>query len=86
MYQYSIGFLKVDDHHGVCAKILPNLRKDDRNMKVKKPWHLPTDTQGFLLKQPDMETNIENLNDAIVTALSDSQKSIARKHRSTKNL
>lgn len=61
-------------HRIVRTRMQLNLKKERRkmiNFSEKEPWHPPTDTHGFQrcisnLEQPDIETNIENLNDAIV--------------------
>lgn len=61
------------------------------NNSENKPWHAPTDRHGFLrcisdlLEQLDMETNIKNLNEAIVTTLLDSQKVLAENTKGRNN-
>ncbi|XP_044759008.1 craniofacial development protein 2-like [Coccinella septempunctata] len=76
-------FFTGSDHRIVRAKIVLNLKKERRNMITKSernPWRPPTDIDGFqgnisnLLEDSEREENIEELNDAIVKALSASQE------------
>lgn len=73
LYQYWMGrFSRCDDHHRIVrAKILSNLKKER---------HI-----SDLLKQPDIETNIKNLNDDTHTASSGSPGKYCPKTQKGKN-